>query len=298
MPTSGWRTSTARTGTTAPAAAGMARGAGPARQEVGHQDRHRRLDELAGLQRQAHDRQPALGTLHLGSEQQREAQKDAEDGVHARRPGAARPRGPGARRRAAGGWRAAGTSDAWDEVHLRPVDPLAHGRAGGEDEHRADQRQDARRRPAWSGRRSTTSCQTASGRCGARRSCATRLGAGQCAESVAPRLEVRELVEGGAGRRQQDGGLAAGCGARRRRWQRPRRRRACPTRCIGARSPRSASISAAARADQVARLDLAQGRAQAAEAARLGLAAGDPEDPLDSSTATSRPNRGWSPCCH
>ena len=114
-----------------------------------------------------------------------------------------------------------------DEVHLGAVTPARRPPGWRRRSGPCRSAPGSPRPPAWCGRRSTTSCRRSSGRCGGRRSWAGGLGPGQGAERLAARLEIGELVVGGAGRRQQHGRLAGAVRHGRRRWRHARRRPAC-----------------------------------------------------------------------
>ena len=189
------------------------------------------------------------------------------------------------------------------EMQMRQPEALGDRRAGGEHEHHARSAPGARCRPASAGRPSTTSAPAGLARCARTCSSAPARGARRLAEpghqrleGLAAGLEIGELVERCAGRRQQHHRLVAGIAARRLGRLRegggevaalaaghaPGQRlgeRAAPPRRSGRRGGRDRGRARAARARPPS-----AGRRRSSRSDR-------------SSRAPAPRLRDWSPCC-
>ena len=107
-------------------------------QQPGGNDGQRRLHELAGLDHDARQRQPAAGTLDLGGEEQGRAAAESRKSAASRPPGGARPEAPASSADDQKGRRCQEHDVLGDEMRAVAIEALGNGRAGGEDQDDAD----------------------------------------------------------------------------------------------------------------------------------------------------------------
>ena len=186
-----------------------------------------------------------------------------------------------------------------DEMERRQAEALGDGGAGGQRHHDADDHQRAERaeqpavdaaqpighRAAFGSRNHVgASCRLDGKPLGDER-----------AKAIAARLEIGELIVGGAGRRQQHDRLGRRARARRRARRRRRALSSVPHRSNGTASPSVAREFVARRADQIGLGDAAETAGAAARCRPPSACRRESRRCRGTTAAPSRRRPRWSP---